>query len=166
MGLQPDGGAEAAAARERPAARVAPPLPGRALWRSRRFVALAAGTSLGLFAQIGLIAHLFSLLAPALGSQAAGFAAGLATACAIAGRTLTGWLLPPGADRRVAAAASYCLQACGSVALLASGGVEIAPMLLGVVFFGLGLGNATSLPPLIAQQEFAPADNPRGPSPS
>lgn len=60
-------------------------LSGSALWRSRRFVTLALATSLGLFAQIGLIAHLFSLLVPALGAQLAGFAAGLATACAIAG---------------------------------------------------------------------------------
>ena len=32
-------------------------LPGRSLWRNRRFGHLALGTSLGLFAQIGLIAH-------------------------------------------------------------------------------------------------------------
>jgi hypothetical protein len=30
-----------------------------------------------------------------------------------------------------------------------------------VVLFGLGLGNATSLPPLIAQQDFAPAETAR-----
>ena len=38
-------------------------------------------------------AHLFSLLAAPFGAQTAGFAAGLATACAIAGRTGMGWLL-------------------------------------------------------------------------
>ena len=57
-------------------------------------LSLAAGMRLGLFAQIGLLAHLFSLLVPALGQQLAGFAAGLATAAAIAGRTLVGWLMP------------------------------------------------------------------------
>jgi uncharacterized protein YjiS (DUF1127 family) len=31
-------------------------------------------------------------------------------------------------------------------------------LVLGVVLFGLGIGNATSLPPLIAQTEFRPAD--------
>ena len=46
-----------------------------------------------LFAQIGLLAHLFSLLVPALGPQLAGFATGGATAAAIAGRTLVGWLM-------------------------------------------------------------------------
>jgi hypothetical protein len=48
--------------------------------------------------QIGLLAHLFSLLVPALGAQVAGFAAGGATAAAILGRTLVGWLMPARAD--------------------------------------------------------------------
>jgi hypothetical protein len=34
-------------------------------------------------------------------------------------------------------------------------------LLLGVVLFGLGIGNVTSLPPLIAQVEFARVDLPR-----
>src|SRR5438105_862677 len=96
LGLTPDGdepGAPASASTS-PAA---PVLPGRALWRDRRFVTLAAGMAAGLFAQIGLIAHLFSLLVPALGAEAAGFAMGLATAMAIAGRSLVGWLMPAGA---------------------------------------------------------------------
>ena len=106
MGLLPDGDALNAPVPAR-AGSAASSLPGAGLWRSRRFVTLAAASSLGLFAQIGLIAHLFSLLVPALGIQLAGFAAGLATACAIAGRTGMGWLLPQGANRRQAAAANY-----------------------------------------------------------
>ncbi|MBL6076717.1 MFS transporter [Belnapia sp. T18] len=136
-------------------------LPGRALWRDRRFLTLAAATSLGLFAQIGLIAHLISLLIPAMGAQGAGFAAALATVCAIAGRTGLGWLLPAEADRRRALAAIFALQVCGSLVLLAAGGVSVPLLLIGVVLFGLGLGNATSLPPLIAQQDFAAADTAR-----
>ena len=50
--------------------------------------------ALGLFAQIGLITHLFSLLVPALGAQRAALAMGLATGSAIAGRTLVGWVSP------------------------------------------------------------------------
>ena len=34
-------------------------------------------------------------------------------------------------------------------------------MLLGIALFGLGIGNATSLPPLIAQVEFTPAETGR-----
>ncbi len=167
MGLAPDGDAPpapaaAAAGPVRPAAATGPAaLPGALLWRDARFATLAAATSLGLFAQVGLIAHLFSLLVPALGAQSAGFAAGLATACAIAGRTGLGWLLPPAADRRRAAAANYGLQLCGSLALLAAGGADAPALLLGVALFGLGLGNATSLPPLIAQREVPPADTAR-----
>ena len=58
------------------------------LRRDRAFLSLAAGMALGLVAQIGLIAHLLSALAPLLGAQTAGIAMGLATAAAIAGRTL------------------------------------------------------------------------------
>jgi hypothetical protein len=160
MGLLPDGDAPGTQTLAR-AGSEAETLPGAALWRSRRFITLAAATSLGLFAQIGLIAHLFSLLVPALGVQAAGFAAGLATACAIAGRTGMGWLMPPGANRRRALAINYGLQLCGSLALLAANGTSMPLLLLGIVLFGLGLGNATSLPPLIVQQDFAPADTAR-----
>jgi MFS family permease len=133
-------------------------LPGPLLWRDLRFVTLAAGMALGLFAQIGLIAHLFSLLAPALGAQAAGLAMGLATACAIAGRTIVGWAMPVGADRRLVACASYAVQIAGSLVLIAAAGQSVPLLLLGIVLFGAGIGNATSLPPLIAQIDFAKED--------
>jgi len=160
IGLLPDGDIPGATAPARSGSAAAA-LPGRTLWQSWRFVTLAGATSLGLFAQIGIIAHLFSLLVPALGAQLAGFAAGLATACAIAGRTGMGWLLPQGADRRRALAANYGLQFCGSLVLLAAGGTSVPLLLGGVMLFGLGLGNATSLPPLIVQQDFSPADTAR-----
>ena len=126
----------------------------RALWRDRRFVTLAAGMALGLFAQIGLLAHLFSLLVPALGEELAGVAAGAATAAAILGRTLVGWMMPVGADRRLVACLSYGVQILGSLAFLFAAGGNVPLLLLGVLLFGAGIGNATSLPPLIAQMEF------------
>ncbi|HMK68473.1 MAG TPA: MFS transporter, partial [Stellaceae bacterium] len=86
LGQRPDGVAGSIVPRIALAS--ARPLPGRALWRSPRFITLAAGMALGLFAQIGLIAHLFSLLVPALGEQGAGLAMGGATAAAIGGRSL------------------------------------------------------------------------------
>lgn len=155
MGLSPDGDAASAPAAGR--ARDVVPRPGRALWRNPKFLTLTAGMALGLFAQIGLVAHLFSLLAPALGTQAAGWAAALVTAMAIAGRTVIGWLMPVGADRRLIACASYGVQALGCLAfLLASGNAAL--LLVGVVLFGVGFGNGTWLPPLIAQAEFSEAD--------
>jgi MFS family permease len=134
------------------------PLPGNALWRDRSFITLAGGMALGLFAQIGLLAHLFSLLVPALGVQVAGLAASAASASAIVGRTLFGWLMPVGADRRLFASASYVVQIVGSLAFLFAAGQNVPLLLLGVVLFGFGIGNGTYLPPLIAQVEFVKDD--------
>ena len=157
LGLAPDGDAPGA---PRPSVTSphAWPLPGRSLWRNRQFLTLTAAMAFGLFAQIGLIAHLFSLLAPALGSQPAGFAMALITAMAIAGRTLLGWAMPPGADRRLLACAGYAAQLAGSILFCLADGANVALLLSGVVLFGLGFGNATSLPPLVAQVEFVKAD--------
>jgi MFS family permease len=160
MGLAPDGDAAPV-----PPAQGGPrdaQLPPRAaLWRDVRFVTLAAGMALGLFAQIGLIAHLFSLLVPALGAPWAGVAMGGATAAAIAGRTVVGWLMPAGADRRLVACANYGVQIVGSIALIAAAGTNVPLLLIGVLLFGIGIGNATSLPPLIAQAEFVAEEVPR-----
>ncbi|MBR0651708.1 MFS transporter [Roseomonas terrae] len=160
LGQVPDGdapGGEPARAASRPAA----PMPAAGLWRERRFATLVAGSTLGLFAQVGLIAHLLSMLVAPLGAERAGLVAGLMTVCAIIGRTGMGWVLRPGMDRRAAAAGNYGLQVVGSIVLLAAGGTDVALLLLGIALFGLGLGNATSLPPLIAQSDFAPADTAR-----
>ncbi len=153
LGQWPDGAAPDAATQ---AAATAPRLVPR-LWRDRAFLSLGAGMTFGLFAQIGLIAHLLSLLAPLLGAQTAGIAMGLATASAIAGRTLVGWLMPPHADRRKVACVAYGVQIAGSLVLMLAADHTWA-VWAGVLLFGSGIGNATSLPPLIAQTEFARED--------
>ena len=153
MGLEPDGDAQGTA----PVSVTSPhawPLPGGLLWRDRTFLTLAAGMAFGLFAQLGLITHLFSLLLPAFGAQRAGFAMGLVTVMAIGGRTLLGWLMPIGADRRLVACLGYGTQLAGSLAFLAAGGSDVVLLLVGIVLFGAGFGNATSLSPLVAQVEF------------
>lgn len=137
----------------------APPL--TTLWGDRRFLTLAAAMALGLFAQIGLISQFFALLAPVLGAQQAGWAMAVATGCGMAGRFIMAWLLARHADRRRAAAASYTVQAAGTLLLWWAGAEHTALLAGGAMLFGLGIGNATSLPPLIAQAEFAPADVPR-----
>jgi hypothetical protein len=83
------------------------------------------------------------------------------TAVAIGGRTAVGWLMPTGADRRVVACASFAIQIAGSLAFIMAGGTHAPLLLAGVLLFGAGIGNATSLPPLIAQAEFAKSDVPR-----
>lgn len=157
LGQYPDGEAAAPAMAVTLAAGL-PPRPGGMLWRNWHFRTLAAGMALGLFAQIGLLAHLFSLIVPALGTGWAGIAAGLATASAIAGRTAFGWLMPSGADRRLWAAMSYTLQILGIGTLFLSGLQSPVVILAGVLLFGFGIGNATSFPPLIAQVEFTRED--------
>jgi predicted MFS family arabinose efflux permease len=61
----------------------------------------------------------------------------------------------------VVGCAGYLVQAAGSLVLMAAGGTNVPLLLVGVVLFGLGFGNATSLPPLIAQVEFVKEDVPR-----
>lgn len=126
-----------------------------ALVRDRRFATLSAAFALGLFAQIGLVAHLVARLAPVLGAGGAAGAVSLAAACAMVGRMSLGALLGD-ADRRVASAANFAIQACGA-ALLALGDGPLA-LLAGCILFGLGIGNLISLPPLVAQAEFDRAD--------
>ncbi len=153
MGLAPDGDAPGStpAPITSPAAR---PLPGALLWRDRRFLTLAGAMAAGLFAQIGLVAHLFSLMVPVLGGQRAGLAMGLVTVMAVSSRLLIGWLMPVSADRRILACACYALQAMGSVIFILADGQSAPLLLLGVLLFGSGFGAATSMPPLIAQVEF------------
>jgi MFS transporter len=157
MGLAPDG----AFAGKPPRSQLVTgrgPLPGSLLWRDPKFLTLSAGMALGLFAQIGMTAHLFSLLSPALGATQAGLAMGLVTVMAIAGRTLLGWAMPARADRRLMACVGYAVQAAGSISFIVAAGTNIPLLLFGVVLFGLGFGNGTFLPPLIAQTEFVGED--------
>jgi MFS family permease len=134
------------------------PKPVSSVWQDKAFLTLSAGMALALFAQIGLIAHLVSLLVPGLGAQGAGLASGLATVAAILGRTLVGWIMPPSADRRLIASASLLVQVIGCGALFLAAGTSVPLLLIGVILIGLGIGNATSLPPLVAQVEFAKED--------
>jgi hypothetical protein len=66
--------------------------------------------------------------------------------------------MPAGADRRVFACGSHLVQIAGSLALLVAGGGSVPLLLTGVLLFGAGIGNTTSLPPLIAQVEFVEQD--------
>jgi predicted MFS family arabinose efflux permease len=127
----------------------------RALLRLPRFQTISIAFALGLFAQVGLIAHLIARLDPVFGSGLAALAVSLVTLCAVAGRSVTGWLLH-GHDSRLAAMATLLMQAAGA-GLLAFG-TGPASLAAGCVLFGLGVGNLTSLPALIVQREFQPAD--------
>lgn len=157
MGLAPDGDAQGTAPTNVTSAD-ARPLPGALLWRNRAFITLALANALGLAAQVGLATHLFSLLLPALGAQGAGFAMALVTVLAVAARTLTGWLMPLHADRRVVACMGYGVQLVGSLVFIAAGGSHVPLLLTGIVLFGTGFGNALYMPPLVAQVDFVKGD--------
>lgn len=137
-----------AASAERPSSR-------RTLMRQRAFITLSAAFALGLFAQIGLFTHLIARLAPEFGTATAAAAISAVTLCAILGRSLLGWLLGE-LDCRALAVANLGMQATGS--LLLAWGSGSASLALGCILFGLGVGNLTSLPPLIAQREFRQVD--------
>ncbi len=123
------------------------------LFSSPAFITLSASFALGMFAQVGAVEHLVTLLSPIVGAADAAAALSVTTASAIIGRTLLGTVLGK-ADRRVVAAANLIIQACG-LTLLAVG---TAPLMIvpGCVLFGLGVGNLLTLLPLIAQREFPP----------
>lgn len=114
MGLEPDGDIAGTRAPARAVQTNVTPLGQGGVWRDRRFVTLAAAASLGLFVQIGLIAHLFSLLVPALGEVAADTVLGATTACAIGGRIILGMTMRQDTDRRVVTAANVAVQAGGA----------------------------------------------------
>ena len=130
----------------------------RALWRDFGFITLASASALSLFAQIGLITHFYSLLVPALGTEWAGLVMGIGTGAGMGGRMLVGALMPAGADRRLVACLSYAVQIGGALVLIAAAGRNVPLLLLGVLLFGVGIGNVTSMPPLIAQVEFVKDD--------
>jgi hypothetical protein len=155
LGLSVDGGtAETRAKPSHPN----PSLPGGALWRDLKFCTLAVGMSLGLFAQIGLLAHAFSVSVPVMGSVNAGFLLSATALMAVLGRSITGSLLPEHVDRRLVSIANYGLQMAGGVLLILSGGRSPALVVVGMLLFGFGVGNANLLPPLIAQIEFSQQD--------
>jgi MFS family permease len=69
--------------------------------------------------------------------------------------------MPAQADRRRVACISYAVQIAGALVLIVAAGSNVPLLLLGVLLFGVGIGNVTSMPPLIAQVEFVKEDVPR-----
>jgi predicted MFS family arabinose efflux permease len=135
---------------------VAPPTSSRLMiLRQPAFLTISVAFALGLFAQIGLVAHLIPRLGPVLGTSTAALAISLITICAIAGRVLLGRLIGQH-DRRTAAMLNLMVQASGTGLLVVS--EDPVALWAGCVLFGLGFGNLTSLPPLLAQAEFPAGD--------
>jgi MFS family permease len=147
MGLGPDGDAPS------PPRRAAADDGGRRgdAIRTWRFWSVSAPFALGLAAQVGVLTHLVSLLAPAVGEGGAARAVALTTAAGVVGRLLTGVVVDR-LNRRVVSAVTLVVQMTG-VGLLA---VATAPATLyaGCALFGLGVGNMTTLPGLVLAAEW------------
>jgi MFS family permease len=119
--------------------------------RSRAFLTVSIPFALALTAQVGFLTHQVAFLSPTIGTMAAGWAVGLTTFAAVVGRVATGFVVDR-LDRRVLTSVNFVVQALGMGILAAS--AERPLLYLGCALFGVGVGNATSLPGLIVQQEF------------
>jgi len=122
-----------------------------AVLRSRAFIMTSIPFALGLTAQVGFLTHQVAFLSPTIGAIAAGWVVSLTTIAAVAGRIATGFILDR-FNRRAVASVNFVVQALG-VGILATS-TEKSTLYLGYLLFGVGVGNATSLPGLIVQQEF------------
>ena len=124
----------------------------------RGFLTLCIGMTLALFAQTGLIAHLVSILAPTLGKRGAGLAAGASGIAAVVGRLVVGSGVFRNLNWRAVASGSLLVQVVGCAVLILGHGSNPLLTVFGVMLFGLGVGNAISVPPVIANLEFSRAD--------
>jgi predicted MFS family arabinose efflux permease len=115
------------------------------------FLTTSIPFALALTAQVGFLTHQVAFLSPKIGTLAAGWAVGLTTFAAVVGRVATGFVVDK-FDRRAVTSLNFVVQAFGMGILAAS--TERSMLYLGCVLFGIGVGNATSLPGLIAQQGF------------
>jgi len=119
-----------------PVETIAPSVPLR-FFHDRAFLTLCIGMTLALFAQTGVVAHLVSVLAPALGRQGAGLAAGASGITAVVGRVAAGWRASGTSNWRAIASYSLVAQALGCGVLLVADGSGPALLIVGVVLFGL-----------------------------
>jgi MFS family permease len=121
------------------------------LLRSSVFISISVPFALGLTAQVGFLTHQIGFLSPTIGTVAAGWAVSLTTLAAVLGRIATGYIADR-FDRRAVACVNFIVQMLG-MAILATATAP-AILYLGCALFGLGVGNTTSLPGLLVQQDF------------
>jgi len=121
------------------------------LLRSGVFISISVPFALGLTTQVGFLTHQIGFLSPTIGTVAAGWAVSLTTFAAVLGRIATGYIADR-FDRRPVACVNFIVQMLG-MAILATATAPVM-LYLGCVLFGLGVGNTTSLPGLLVQQEF------------
>lgn len=152
LGQRPDG--DPAPEVEAPAAGTAYP----AAIRTRLFQAITAAWTLALLAQVGGIAHLFTIGSERVDRGTATLAVSVLAACSIAGRLAGGSVLHRVSIRRFSFLVML-LQASGLV-LLAGAGSRPA-VLAAAAVFGLSVGNILLLQPVLLADVFGVRDYPR-----
>lgn len=152
LGQRPDGD---------PAPEVEAPVAGTAYpdaIRTRLFQAVTAAWTLALLAQVGGIAHLFTIGSERVDRGTATLAVSVLAACSIAGRLAGGSVLHRVSVRRFSFLVML-LQASGLM-LLAGAGSRPA-VLAAAAVFGLSVGNILLLQPVLLADVFGVRDYPR-----
>lgn len=139
----------------RQSAPAVPAFSARRVLREPRFITISVPFALGLVAQVGFLTHQVAFLVPVTGTVAAGWIVSLTTFAAIVGRLVTG-LFVDRVDRRIVSCGNFLVQVLAMAILMSSASVPM--LVIGCALFGLALGNVTSLPALIVQQEFPKRD--------
>jgi len=127
--------------------------------KDRRFWLTSGPFALAMLAQVGFIVHQVPFLLPRLGAADTAWIVVAATVAALAGRILLGLVIDR-LDQRVAAAASMLVQAAGMLLMLAWPifvGPSRAALFIGMLCFGISVGNMITLPPLVVARAFPPA---------
>lgn len=152
LGQRPDG--DAAPEVEAPAAGTAY----ASAIRTRLFQAITAAWTLALLAQVGGIAHLFTIGSERVDRGTATLAVSVLAACSIIGRLFGGAVLHRVSVRRFSFLVML-LQASGL--MLLAGASSRPAILVAAAVFGLSVGNILLLQPVLLADVFGVRDYPR-----
>lgn len=121
-----------------------------AVLSSASFWSIALPFALGVAVQVGVIAHLVSVLEPRMGRAAAGSAVALVSLSAFIGRFAFSFII----DRLAPRSATSMLLFVQAVSLAALS-ITDSPVLIymACIGFGLGVGNLITLPAIVIQRE-------------
>jgi predicted MFS family arabinose efflux permease len=148
MGLVPDGVAPAPSGGP---VKAAPRVAFSEARRTRFFAGVAAAYFFVMGAQVGAIAHLYRLAKIAGGADVAALAVAVLAAASVCGRLAGGWILLK-VPLRAFTFALFAQQALALAVLAVAAGEGV--LLIGVVIFGLAMGNILMMQPLLLAEAF------------
>jgi MFS family permease len=156
MGLRPDGDPGVVTADGEPAELAG--MPYADVVRTRLFRGITAAWTLALLAQVGGMAHVFSLADERVDEGTAALIVSVLAASSMTGRLIGGWLLTR-LDLRTTCLGWFALQAVG-LSSLAFFDVRVA-LLVSASLFGFSVGNVLLLQPVVLADLFGVRDYPR-----